>query len=284
MTSIDPAEASSYIQSYAHVQPSVGLVLGSGWGGIAKQVRVSVDLPFSSIPGFQTTHAQGHEGRLLLGQLENVPVLVMAGRFHRYEGYTTQQVTFPIEVMSLLGITELIITNAAGGVHPKLKVGDIVIVKDHINWLGGIQPAFQKNFSPVASSTPARQTTDLYDDASVDRLLAIANSNHINARIGTYLATLGPSYETRSEYRMMRKIGADVVGMSSIPEAMAAKHLGISPLVLSIVTNVANPDQKLTVNHDEVLEVGRNTESNAEKLIRGFLKSLKGKGTGRANS
>lgn len=269
-----PSEASSYLKAITSIRPRVGLILGSGWGGVAKNVTQSIQIPFSRVPGFQTTHAKGHQGKLIFGFLESVPVLVMAGRFHRYEGYTVKEVTFPIHVMKQLGISAIVITNAAGGVSPKLSVGDIVVVNDHINWLGRAPSGKQNQGTEDELPQTVKGMLGVHSKQFCNQVLSTARANQIPAQTGTYLATLGPTYETRSEYRMMRRLGADVVGMSSIPEAVTAKQIGIDPLVLSLVTNVARPDHQKITSHEEVLEVGRQTEVRAEVIIRGFLRKL----------
>jgi len=274
VTNINPAAAHAHIQPRLSFQPRVGLILGSGWGEIARKVDHAIRLPFSEIPGFHAARAPGHEGQLIVGFLEQIPVLVMSGRFHRYEGFTIQETTFPIHVMKQFGISEIIITNAAGAINPKLTTGDVVVVNDHINWLGQV-PRYSTHTGEESQMTEMiGRTPDIYSAQFSNRILRTARANDISAQVGTYLATLGPTYETRSEYRMMRILGADVVGMSSIPEAMIAKNLGIEPVVLSLVTNVAKPDHKVIISHEEVLEIGRQTASNAEILIRGFLHSL----------
>lgn len=272
-------KAVQFIRSQCVAKPQVGVILGSGLGGVAQRVENAIEIPYDSIPGFQSTHAQGHRGLLVIGSLEKTPVVMMAGRYHRYEGFSNQQVTYPISVMHQLGIQQLIITNAAGGLHPKLRVGDLMILEDHINWLS--HATYQNRAGQMLSSIqepigsiPANlmRTSDFYPQHLIQCVHSIARSHQITLHSGTYLATLGPCYETRSEYRMMRRIGADAVGMSSIPEALVAKKLGIDPVTLSIITNVANPDQRHRADHQEVLEQGKKTESNVEILIRGLIR------------
>ena len=275
-------QAIQYIRTRSSVTPQVGVVLGSGLGGLAHHLENSIEIPYHLIPGFQSTHAQGHRGLLVIGSLEGTPIVVMAGRYHRYEGFSNKQVTYPISVMHQLGIEQLIITNAAGGLNPKFQVGDLMVLKDHINWLN--QSTHQNKVTRASSldklqmdHLPANliRTLDFYPQYLIDRVHAIARAHQITVISGTYLATLGPTYETRSEYRMMRKIGADAVGMSSIPEALMAKSLGIDPITLSVVTNVANPDQRSPADHQDVLEAGKKTESNVETIVRGLIRYLR---------
>lgn len=275
MTTPPPSEAYHFIKTRTASLPRMGLILGSGLGGLASKIENRIEIPYRDIPGFQSTHAVGHQGCLIFGSLEGVSLVVMAGRFHRYEGYSTQQVTFPVEVMKLLGIEELVITNAAGGINPQLNVGDIIILRDHINWLGGvISPSQQMDAQEEWNLATHRHASDFYSRKLSEQAFEIARQNNLPIFPGTYLGTLGPTYETRSEYRMMKAMGADVVGMSSIPEALMGKQLGIDPLVLSIVTNVATPDQQNIADHDEVLLVGQKTSAFVEILIRNLLQSL----------
>jgi purine-nucleoside phosphorylase len=240
--------------------------LGSGLGGLADLIQQPIAIPYQDIPGFKRSSAKGHRGQLILGHLENTAVVAMAGRLHRYEGWTNDDIAFPIRLMAALGAERLIVSNAAGGVSPKLSVGDIVVIRDHINWMGGLSDRYQHVIAPC----PIRQAC-LYDEAMSDVALSIAVNGSFNAWSGTYLATLGPTYETRSEYRMMRRIGADVVGMSTVPEVLAAAVLQMRILGLSMVTNVANPDVPVAANHTEVLQAGQAAAAKMEWIVRGVL-------------
>lgn len=247
------------------IAPTTAIILGSGLGGLADKIQDPTVVPFTQIPGFVSSTAGGHRGELILGYLATRPVVAMAGRLHRYEGWTNDQVVFPVHVMAALGAVNLIVSNAAGGVNPRLRVGDLVIIRDHINWLGGCFLDFP------TSPGPLTRQSDIYDPHWSAVAMRAAIEGRFNALPGTYLATLGPNYETRSEYRMMRRIGADVAGMSTVIEVLAAASLKMRILGLSMVSNVANPDRATQTNHAEVLEAGRAAEVKMEAVIRAVL-------------
>jgi purine-nucleoside phosphorylase len=261
--------AVEFVRSRSDRHPTTAIILGSGLSGLADRIADPVAIPYAEIPGCGTSAASGHRGQLILGAIESTEVVVMAGRFHRYEGWTNEQIAFPVKLMSAIGATRLIVSNAAGGVSPKLRVGDILVIRDHINLLGG------------ASGAPAGCTTgvpmrcgSLYDPQMSNIAMRVGIENGFNAYEGTYLATLGPNYETRSEYRMFRQFGADVVGMSTIPEVLAAADVKMRVLGLSLVANVANPDQAVKADHLEVLEAGRAAEIKMESIVRAVLLSV----------
>ena len=247
--------------------PSAGIVLGSGLGGLADRIENASVISFGEIPGFATSTAGGHRGQLILGTLAGKCVVAMAGRLHRYEGWSNDEVTFPIQVIHSLGAHALIVSNAAGGVNPKLRVGDILVIRDHINLMGGV-------FASIDSSQPIglhriglHRRGDVYDHAMSVAAMSASRQNNFAAYEGTYLATLGPTYETRSEYRMMRRIGADVAGMSTVPEVLAANRLGMRVLGLSMVSNVASPDVAVVADHNEVLQAGKAAEAKMEAIV-----------------
>jgi purine-nucleoside phosphorylase len=233
---------------------------------LADAIEQPIAIPYQEIPGFKKSSAAGHRGQLILGYLENNPVVAMAGRLHRYEGWTNDDIAFPIRLMAALGADRLIVSNAAGGVSPKLSVGDIVVIRDHINWMGGLSSRNQNLIAPC----PLREGC-LYDELMAKIALRVSVDERFNAWPGTYLATLGPTYETRSEYRMMRRLGADVAGMSTVPEVLAAASLKMRILGLSMVTNVANPDVAIVADHTEVLQAGQAAAAKMESIVRGVL-------------
>ncbi len=243
--------ATTFIRRLTTARPAIAIILGSGLGGLAQHIEQPIAIPYREIPGFRTSSAKGHRGELIFGVLEQTPVVAMAGRLHRYEGWSNDEIAFPVQLMASLGADRLIVSNAAGGVSPKLSVGDIVVIRDHINWIGGLS----RRNREVDALSPIRSAS-LYDEAMSLVAMQVAIEKQFNACQGTYLATLGPTYETRSEYRMMRRIGADVVGMSTVPEVLAASAFGMRVLGLSMVSNVANPDTAIVADHAEVLEAG----------------------------
>jgi purine-nucleoside phosphorylase len=266
---IDVQTAVDRIREKSDACPTAAIILGSGLGGLAEAIERPITIPYQDIPGFKNSSAKGHRGELIIGQLENTTVVAMAGRLHRYEGWSNDDIGFPIRLMAALGANRLIVSNAAGGVSPKLSVGDIVVIRDHINWMGGLS---SRNQSLIAPS-PLRMA-DLYDEEMSTVAIQVAANGNFNAWPGTYLATLGPTYETRSEYRMMRRIGADVAGMSTVPEVLAAASLEMRILGLSMVSNVANPDIAVVADHSEVLEAGEAAAAKMELIVRGVLAAV----------
>ncbi|MDG2221710.1 MAG: purine-nucleoside phosphorylase [Rubripirellula sp.] len=268
-------QAIERIRSRTTTPPAVAIVLGSGLGGLADLIDAKHVIPFKQIPGMASASAAGHRGELIIGQLESVPVVAMAGRLHRYEGWTHAQAVYPIRLMAALGAKRLIVSNAAGGVNPQLRVGEIVVIRDHINLIPNCIPSTTVPDAP-SMGNPAGvgvgRRGDVYDARMSRTALQAAVNAGFAARQGTYLATLGPTYETRSEYRMMRRIGADVAGMSTVPEVLAAKEENLRILGISMVSNVATPDIATKTDHQEVLEAGQAAETKMEAIVRAVLR------------
>lgn len=256
-----------YVAPSCQTPPVVAVILGSGLGQLADQIDQATAIPFAEIPGFAASTAGGHRGTLILGTLEGRPIVAMAGRLHRYEGHSPERVTFPVRLMRRLGAETLIASNAAGGVNPKLCVGDIVVIRDHIDWMRGAM------HSPVIEATEhVRREGNVYDAEWAQVALLASMRHDFVAYEGCYLATLGPNYETRAEYRMMRRMGVDVVGMSTVPEVLAARHFGMRVLALSMVSNVARPDHRVVANHEEVLAAGRSAAVKMETIVRDVVR------------
>ena len=260
------SRASDFIRRQVDATPTTAIILGSGLGGLADAIEQPTTIPYQDIPGFKTSSAKGHRGELIIGGLAGQTVVAMAGRLHRYEGWSNDEIALPVQLMNSIGATKLIVSNAAGGVSPKLSVGDIIVIRDHINWMGGRSSRNRDIFAP----SPLRSSA-IYDDAMSSIAIQVSIDSGFNAWQGTYLATLGPTYETRSEYRMMRRIGADVAGMSTVPEVLAAASLKMPILGLSMVSNVANPDVAVVADHAEVLEAGQAAAAKMEAIVRGVL-------------
>ncbi|QDT13631.1 purine-nucleoside phosphorylase [Planctomycetes bacterium K23_9] len=259
-------QAVASIRRCCETRPIAAIILGSGLGGLADKIDNAVSMAYSDIPGFAKSTAGGHRGQLILGTLADAPVVAMAGRFHRYEGWSIDDVAFPVHVMHALGASRLIVSNAAGGVNPKLSVGDIIVIRDHINLMTSVSRCAVR-----PSNLPLSRRGEIYDSAMSAIAMQTALEQNFTAYQGTYLATFGPTYETRAEYRMQRKLGADVAGMSTVPEVLAASELGMATLGLSLVTNVANPDISVKAAHDEVLEAGRDGAGKMESIVRRVL-------------
>lgn len=275
-------EAVATISASRLLQPEVAIILGSGLGGLGDDVQHATYIPYSTIPNFQSTHAVGHRGQLILGFLAGVPVVVMQGRYHRYEGHSDRCVAFPVQVMAALGAKTLIVTNAAGGLNPRYTPGDLMLVDQHINalWPRGTRctsfPAAQETPTNAIQSPVGRHLRTVYDGALLDRATRAGIHCDINLQRGTYVATLGPTYETRSEYRMFRWMGGDAVGMSTIPEVMTARDAGLRVLAMSVITNVACTDQAHGTTHDEVVQRGQEIEPKLRRMVRQLLEQMAG--------
>ncbi len=260
-------DAHQFIRTETDFVPKVAIILGSGLGGIADRIDRVLTIPFADIPGFAASTAGGHRGELILGNLQGERVVAMAGRLHRYEGHSRAQVALPVATMSALGATTLIVSNAAGGLNPDFSVGDLVVIRDHIDWLGGGPDGHVTSPAPVGVFRQDEVYCPVLGDAAVRSGLRHGFVVHH----GTYLATLGPNYETRAEYRMMRRLGADLAGMSTVPEAITAARHGMKVLAVSMVSNVANPDAPQVADHAEVLAAGQLAGSKLERIVRDVL-------------
>lgn len=250
--------------------PVAGIVLGTGLGAFTKNIDVKISIPYSEIPNFPEATVEFHKGNLIYGFLHEVPVLVMQGRFHYYEGYSMQQVTFPVRVMKEIGVKYLLLSNAAGGMNPSYKKGDLVLLTDHINEqpenpLRGLNdPAFGNRF--VDMSCP-------YDNELNKKIIDAASSLSTEIKHGIYIAVGGPNLETRAEYRHLRGMGADMVGMSTVPEVIVANHVGLPCAAVSVITDECDPDNLQPVNIAEIIEVAGKAD---EKLSKVFVETIKG--------
>lgn len=265
-------EATSAIQARTPLKPAVALILGSGLGSLAEEIRDATGIPYEEIPHFARSTVPGHAGRLLIGTLEDVPVVVMQGRLHFYEGYSPQVITFPVRVMHMLGAQTLLVTNAAGGVNPTYRPGDFMLIRDHINipGLAGVNPLIGPNEEQLGPLFPA--LAHAYDP----QLRALARSvasrwPEMTLHEGIYTMVAGPSYETGAELRALRTLGSDAVGMSTVPEVVVARHMGMRVLGLSLITNTATGEESEEVNHAGVLETAKATQPLFMALVRGIV-------------
>lgn len=261
-------ETVAFLKQKTNYTPEFGVVLGSGLGGFAKDITIDFSIPYQEIPNFPISTVQGHKGALLFGTINNKKVVAMQGRFHYYEGYSMEQVTFPIRVMKYLGVTQLIVSNASGGVNPNFKVGDVMLITDHINFMPE-HPLRGKNderFGPrfLNMSEP-------YSKAMANKARKLAKEKNIALQEGIYLALQGPTFETLAEYKMVRAVGADCVGMSTVPEVIVARHMDINCLGISIITDMGDEENIDEVNHNEVLEAAKKAEPKVRALIKQFI-------------
>ena len=270
--------AADYIRAFAPNAPTIGIILGSGLGGFATQVEDAVTIPYAMIPYFPQSTVKGHSGQLVLGSIGGVAVAVMQGRVHAYEGYPMAEVTFPMRVLGLLGVRLLIVTNAAGGIRTSLHQGELVVISDHIN-LTGTNAALGPNEARFARVPGAGQRFFDMSTAYAARFraLAVAEAQRQGFVLseGVYLAVLGPSFETPAEIRAFRTLGADLVGMSTVHEVIVARHMGIEVLGLSLVTNMAAGVLDETIDHEEVMEIGRRAEKHFTGLLTALIPQLK---------
>ena len=262
------------IKNQTSFQPVVGIILGSGLNGLADSVQNAVYIAYSDLPNFPVSTVHGHVGRFVIGELEGKPVLVMQGRIHYYEGYTMGEITLPVRVMQRLGIPTMIVTNAAGGVHPDFTPGDVMLITDQINLMGmsGLNPLMGPNLDEIGPRFP--DMSQPYDRALGDIARKVAKENGITLREGIYVGLSGPSFESPADLRFLRLAGADAVGMSTVPEVIVARHGGMRVLGLSGISNKANLDGSTITTHEEVIEAGKVITPKAEKIIRGVLRGM----------
>lgn len=251
--------------------PAAALILGTGLGGLAREIAVEATIAYTDIPGFPLSTVESHAGRLLCGMLGGKPVVAMQGRFHRYEGYALGDVVFPIRVMRALGAATLVVSNACGGMHPLWRAGDLMLIADHLNLIGE-NPLMGPNDDAIGARFP--DLSEPYDAGLREIARAVAHERGIAMREGVYAAVAGPNLETRAEYRMLRALGGDVVGMSTVPEVIAAVHAGMRVLGLSIVTDMCLPDALEEASLDQIIAAARRAEPALADVVTGVLERL----------
>ena len=261
-------ETVQFLKEKTNYTPEYGIILGSGLGTFTQDIDIEFTIPYSEIPNFPVSTVQGHKGALVFGKIGNKSVVAMQGRFHFYEGYDMKTVTFPVRVMKYLGVQKLIVSNASGGVNPTYKVGDVVVIKDHINLFPDhpLRGTNDERFGPrfVNMSEP-------YSRTMIQKAKEIAQKNSIELKDGIYLGLQGPTFETLAEYKMVKILGADCVGMSTVPEVIVARHMEVDCLGISVITDMGDEENIHEVNHQEVLEAARKAEPKVRKLIKEFI-------------
>ncbi|MDZ4822937.1 MAG: purine-nucleoside phosphorylase [Flavobacteriales bacterium] len=262
-------QAKTFLNDHGISFPETGIVLGTGLNQLLNEVSVITTIPYAEIPGFPVSTVEFHKGNLIYGNLSGRKVLVMQGRLHAYEGYTMQQIVFPIRVMKLLGIKNLFLSNAAGGINPDFKKGDLVLIDDHIN-LQHTNPLIGKNIDELGTRFP--DMSQPYDAVLNNHLKKSADKLKINLKQGVYVAVQGPLLETRAEYRYLKIIGADLVGMSTVPEVIAANHMQLPCAAISVITDECDPDNLKPVNISEIIEVAGKADSKLSRLIAEAIK------------
>jgi purine-nucleoside phosphorylase len=262
------------IRSRSTYHPRAGIILGSGLGALAANVELATIIPYNEIPEWPVSTVIGHQGHLVIGKLENKEVVVMQGRVHYYEGYSIAQVVLPVRILQRLGIEVLVVTNAAGAVNPNFEPGDLMLIKDHINLIGmaGLNPLRGPNLDELGPRFP--DMSQAYDRVLIEMTRKVATEEKLKLQEGVYVSLAGPSFETPADLRYLRIIGADAVGMSTVPEVIAAHHGGTRILGISGISNKANLDGDTITSHEEVLEAGQKLAPKLSTLIRGVLRRL----------
>jgi purine-nucleoside phosphorylase len=262
-------EAVAAIRKKWNRSPKAGIILGTGLGGLVQRMKQEAEIDYAEVPHFLRPTAVSHRGRLICGELEGQPVIAMEGRFHMYEGYALKEITFPVRVMKALGAELLIVSNACGGMNPYYRCGDIMVIEDHINLMGG-NPLIGINDDRLGPRFP--DMCRPYDPALLERALEVARVENIPAHKGVFVAVAGPNLETRAEYRFLRMIGADVVGMSTVPEVIVAVHCGLRVVGLSVVTDMCFPDSLEPVDVPKIIAIANAAEPRLCTLVSGVLK------------
>lgn len=258
-------ETVAFIKNKYAELPEIGIVLGSGLGSFTSEIKSEAEIPYSDIPHFPVSTVKGHQGKLIFGELSGKKVVAMAGRFHFYEGYDTQQVVFPIRVLKYLGIQNLFLSNAAGSMNPDYKVGDLMIINDHIS-LFSVNPLIGKNEESFGPRFP--DMSEPYSKKLIELAKKIAAENKIDIKEGVYVSVTGPTFETRAEYKMLRIIGGDVVGMSTVPEVIVANHMNLPAFAMSVVTDVGIREEENVITHEEVLEAAKAAEPQLSLIFK----------------
>ena len=264
-------ETTAWLQSRTTAKPVTGIILGSGLGGLVHEVNVDLEIPYREIPGFPVSTVEGHAGKMIFGRIGDKEVVMMAGRFHYYEGYTMDEVTFPVRVMQALGVTTLMVSNAAGGMNKAFKVGDIVFIKDHIN-LFPEHPLRGKNDDRLGPRFP--DMSEPYNYALLEMAHKIANEQGLQVHEGVYAGIQGPTFETRAEYGWLHTIGADLVGMSTVPEVIVAIHGGLKVFGASIVTDLGIREELNKITHEEVLAAANEAAPKLARLVAALIAKM----------
>ncbi len=259
-----------FLQEKGITTPDYGIILGTGLGNLVDKIKIEINIPYGEIPNFPVSTVEGHSGQLIFGTIGTKKVIAMKGRFHFYEGWTMEQTVFPVRVMKYLGVENLIVSNASGGVNPAFKVGDIMLITDHINFIPEhpLRGKNEERFGP--------RFVDMHEPYSlkmIDKMEQIAKKMNVPLQKGVYLALQGPTFETPAEYRMVKLVGADAVGMSTVPEVIVAKHMGMTCFGISVITDLGVEGKVEEVSHEEVQKVAKIAEKIVGKLVEEFVKS-----------
>jgi purine-nucleoside phosphorylase len=261
-------ETVEYLETKFQRKPEIGIILGTGLGGLVNEIEIHHTIPYEFIPNFPVSTVEGHRGQLLSGSMSGKNIIALQGRFHYYEGYSMQELTFPIRVMKFLGINILILSNASGGVNPDFEIGDLMIIHDHINLMKD-NPLIGKNEEEIGTRFP--DMSNAYDPELIAMAMEIAEKNNIKLQKGVYAAVSGPTFETPSEYRYIRIIGADAVGMSTVPEVIAARHMGLKCFAFSVISDLGVPGKIVEITHKDVIQAASAVEPKMTKIIKEMM-------------
>jgi purine-nucleoside phosphorylase len=258
-------ETTSYIQNLYPYTPAAGIILGSGLGNLAAEIKIEKEIDYDDIPHFPRATVEGHHGKLILGELNGKKVAAMAGRFHYYEGYSPDQVAYPVRVLKYLGIKNLLISNAAGGVNPSFRIGDLMIIKDHIS-LATVNPLLGKNYDELGPRFP--DMSEPYKKDLIEKVKQVAAGLNIPVKEGVYFGVTGPTFETRAEYKMIHMLGADAVGMSTVQEVITAVHMGLPVVAISVITDLGIREDDNTITLKELLDFAKLAEPKITSLYK----------------
>ena len=264
-------EATAYVRHIIDVKPQVGIVLGSGLGSFTNELQIEKEIPYADIPHFPVSTVEGHSGKLIFAELSGKKVVVMAGRFHFYEGYTPEEVVFPIRVLKMLGIEQLMLSNAAGGTNPGFKVGDLMIITDHISQFQ-VNPLIGKNLDELGTRFP--DMTEPYKKLLIEKAKQIGASAGYDIKTGVYIGVTGPTFETKAEYKMLHNLGADAVGMSTVQEVIAAVHMGLPVFAISVITDLGIREEENVITHEEVLQAAKEAEPKLTHIFKAMIAQL----------
>jgi purine-nucleoside phosphorylase len=264
-------EATEYLQKFTSSKPEIAVVLGSGLGNFTTEIEIDSDIPYEQIPHFPVSTVEGHHGKLIFGSMDGKPIIAMAGRFHFYEGYSAEDVVFPIRVLKFLGIKYLLISNAAGGVNPSFKVGELMIITDHISF-ATINPLLGRNDDRLGPRFP--DMSEPYKKSLIAKAKEIAKRLNVDVKEGIYFGVTGPTFETRAEYKMIHFLGGDAVGMSTVQEVIAANHIGLDVFAMSVITDIGIREEENIITHEEVLQAAKEAEPKFSSLFRELIREI----------
>lgn len=257
----------SYIKSVANFEPEIGVILGTGLGGLVDEMKITTAIPYAEIPNFPVSTVHGHQGRLIFGELSGRKLVAMQGRFHYYEGYSAEEVTFPVRVMKLLGVKLLVVSNASGGLNADFAVGDLMLINDHINLMPN--PLIGKNDERMGTRFP--DMSEAYDKKILQKAVEVAKKLDIKVHQGVYAAVTGPTFETPAEYYYIRVIGADAVGMSTVPEVIVARHMKLPVFAVSVISDLGVKGKIQEISHEEVVDAAATAQPRMTKIIKALL-------------